>query len=178
MLTRLWSRDITITCFLQLAILGKPNVGKSALFNRLVQRSEALVSSHDATSCSSTKRERGRNCQLTPLQALSQVKNTPDDHVTRDYRTARGKLGDLSFRVVDTSGTDQPQTLYAGLRQHHNYWPLKAGKFLINSLTHVSLHWKWTCRAGAIPWRGQHPRQSYERHHLCHQRCRCSCSAH
>ncbi len=33
-----------------------------------------------------------------------QVKDTPDDHVTRDYQSGRAKLGDLNFRVFDTSG--------------------------------------------------------------------------
>ena len=36
--------------------------------------------------------------------SFRQVKNTPDDHVTRDYRKGLGRLGDLFFRVVDTSG--------------------------------------------------------------------------
>lgn len=63
-----------------IAIFGRPNVGKSALFNRLVGRREAIV--HD----------------------------TPAGHVTRDYREGLARLGDLSFRVADTCGleTDPP----------------------------------------------------------------------
>ena len=49
----------------QVAIIGRPNVGKSALFNRLVRRREALV--HD----------------------------TPGGHVTRDYQEGVAKLADL-----------------------------------------------------------------------------------
>ena len=49
----------------QVAIIGRPNVGKSALFNRLVRRREALV--HD----------------------------TPGGHVTRDYQEGTAKLADL-----------------------------------------------------------------------------------
>ena len=45
--------------------MGRPNVGKSALFNRLVRRREALV--HD----------------------------TPGGHVTRDYQEGVAKLADL-----------------------------------------------------------------------------------
>ncbi|XP_027331959.1 uncharacterized protein LOC113847204 isoform X2 [Abrus precatorius] len=57
-------------------ILGRPNVGKSALFNRLIRRREALVY------------------------------NTPDDHVTRDIREGVAKLGDLRFRVLDSAGLE------------------------------------------------------------------------
>lgn len=60
----------------QVCIVGRPNVGKSALYNRLVRRKEALVF------------------------------DTPGGHVTRDYREGVGQLGDLLFRVVDTSGLE------------------------------------------------------------------------
>lgn len=35
---------------------------------------------------------------------LAQVHNTPDGHVTRDYRKGVGKLADLQFLAIDTSG--------------------------------------------------------------------------
>jgi GTP-binding protein len=57
-----------------LAIIGRPNVGKSTLFNRLVGRRLALVD------------------------------DTPG--VTRDRREGNGKLGDLSFRLIDTAGLE------------------------------------------------------------------------
>lgn len=57
-------------------IMGRPNVGKSALFNRLIRRREALVY------------------------------NTPNDHVTRDIRDGVAKLGDLRFRVLDSAGLE------------------------------------------------------------------------
>nr|GMC80741.1 GTPase Der [Ipomoea batatas] len=57
-------------------IIGRPNVGKSALFNRLIRRREALVY------------------------------NTPTDHVTRDIRDGVAKLGDLRFRVLDSAGLE------------------------------------------------------------------------
>jgi hypothetical protein len=34
------------------------------------------------------------------------VHDTPGSHVTRDYREGLGQLGDLRFRVVDTSGLE------------------------------------------------------------------------
>lgn len=61
-------------------ILGRPNVGKSALFNRLIRRREALVY------------------------------NTPDDHVTRDIREGVAKLGHLRFRVLDSAGLEAEAT--------------------------------------------------------------------
>lgn len=61
-------------------IVGRPNVGKSALFNRLIRRREALVY------------------------------DTPDDHVTRDIREGIAKLGDLRFRVLDSAGLEAAAT--------------------------------------------------------------------
>lgn len=59
-----------------IVIIGRPNVGKSALFNRLIRRREALVY------------------------------NTPTDHVTRDIREGVAKLSDLRFKVLDSAGLE------------------------------------------------------------------------
>jgi hypothetical protein len=59
-----------------LLILGRPNVGKSTFFNRLIGRRSALV--HD----------------------------TPSSHVTRDYKEGVARFSDLKFRVIDTSGLE------------------------------------------------------------------------
>eukprot|EP00850_Spirogloea_muscicola_P003083 SM000012S25345 [mRNA] locus=s12:529660:533338:+ [translate_table: standard] len=58
------------------ALVGRPNVGKSTLFNRLTRRREALVT------------------------------DTPGGHVTRDVREGVTMLGGLHFRVLDTAGLE------------------------------------------------------------------------
>ncbi len=57
------------------AIVGRPNVGKSTLFNRLVGRKLALVDDRPG--------------------------------VTRDRREGEARLGDLTFRIIDTAGLEE-----------------------------------------------------------------------
>jgi GTPase len=59
------------------AIVGRPNVGKSTLFNRLVGRRLALVDDQPS--------------------------------VTRDRREGDAKLGDLTFKVIDTAGLEDAE---------------------------------------------------------------------
>ncbi|MCO5587049.1 hypothetical protein L7F22_040994 [Adiantum nelumboides] len=68
--------DTRIEMLPRVMIVGRPNVGKSALFNRLTKRREALVY------------------------------NTPQGHVTRDIREGVAKIGDLRFVICDTAGLE------------------------------------------------------------------------
>lgn len=61
-----------------LAIVGRPNVGKSTLFNRLAGKPLAMVDDRPG--------------------------------VTRDRREARGRLGDIDLRLVDTAGYEDKET--------------------------------------------------------------------
>ncbi|HMR30914.1 MAG TPA: ribosome biogenesis GTPase Der [Geminicoccaceae bacterium] len=67
------------------AILGRPNVGKSTLFNRLVGARRALVDDEPG--------------------------------VTRDRIEGEGRLGELTFRVVDTAGIEDGGALQDRLRR-------------------------------------------------------------
>ncbi|MFP4518663.1 MAG: ribosome biogenesis GTPase Der [Oceanicaulis sp.] len=61
-----------------LAIVGRPNVGKSTLFNRIAGKPLAIVDDRPG--------------------------------VTRDRRQARGRIGDLELRLIDTAGYEDEKT--------------------------------------------------------------------
>jgi GTP-binding protein len=70
---RRWAPAMSFT----VAIVGRPNVGKSTLFNRFVGRRLALVDDEPG--------------------------------VTRDRREGDARLGDLTFKVIDTAGLEDAE---------------------------------------------------------------------
>ncbi len=42
----------------------------------------------------------------TRMPCTVQVHNTPEGHVTRDYKEGRARLGDMDFCAIDTSGLE------------------------------------------------------------------------
>jgi tRNA modification GTPase len=71
----------------QIVLLGKPNAGKSSLFNALVKR----------YGC------RAGTDQIQPSAALV----SPHRGTTRDYLIATVSLGEISCEIVDTAGIDE-----------------------------------------------------------------------
>ncbi|MEE2524755.1 ribosome biogenesis GTPase Der [Hyphobacterium sp. HN65] len=65
-----------------IAVVGRPNVGKSTLFNRLAGKPLAIVDDRPG--------------------------------VTRDRREARGRLGDIPLRIIDTAGFDDADATRLG----------------------------------------------------------------
>lgn len=110
----------------RVAILGRPNVGKSTLFNRLAGKRLALVD------------------------------DTPG--VTRDWREAPGRIGGLTFTVVDTAGLEEAfdDSLEARMRRQTERALVQADVVLLvidarAGLTPMDRHFADWLRKGRVP---------------------------
>jgi GTP-binding protein len=108
------------------ALVGRPNVGKSTLFNRLIGRRLALVD------------------------------DTPG--VTRDRREGEARLGNLSFRVIDTAGLEdvRDESLEARMRRQTERAIEEADVALLmidarSGLTEADRHFARLLRRGKTP---------------------------
>ena len=62
----------------------------------------------------------------------AQVHNTPEGHVTRDYKEGSARLGDLDFRCIDTSGLE-PFMAPSSLQARLSYLPDAAPESMLSA---------------------------------------------
>ena len=104
------------------AIVGRPNVGKSTLFNRLLERREAIV---DATSGVTRDRHYGKSdwngVEFTVIDTGGYEVNTEDifqEEISKQVQLAIDEATSIIFMLnVDEGLTDTDQEIYEMLRR-------------------------------------------------------------
>ena len=107
----------------KLAIVGRPNAGKSSLFNRLLERERAIVTAQPGTTrdpISERLAIGGVPVELVDTAGLRQVAATPETEAEREgIRRSRMTMAeaDLVLHVIDASGawTDEDEAIMASL---------------------------------------------------------------
>ena len=107
----------------KLAIVGRPNAGKSSLFNRLLERERAIVTAQPGTTrdpISERLAIRGVPVELVDTAGLRQVAATPETEAEREG-ISRSRMtmaeADLVLHVINASGawTDEDEAILASL---------------------------------------------------------------
>lgn len=109
----------------QVAIVGRPNVGKSTLFNRILGRRLAIVDDRPGVtrdSIMSACRIRSRACRLMDTGGLSSFKNKDEIEIGVDRQILSAmESSDVILFVVDSSAGPVPEDEYvAGVLRRLN----------------------------------------------------------
>jgi tRNA modification GTPase len=94
-----------------LALVGRPNVGKSSLFNRLLARERAIVTEIAGTTRDTLEEELdvgGAPVRLVDTAGLRSVTDPVEDEGVRRAHAAR-ETADLVLLVLDASGPPSPE---------------------------------------------------------------------
>jgi tRNA modification GTPase len=102
---------------LTLAIVGQPNVGKSSLFNRLVERERAIVTATPGTTRDLVTETVSIEGIPVKLVDTAGIRTTTDEAESIGVRKSMEALAeaDLALIVLDPSATDPSETDFAEL---------------------------------------------------------------
>jgi GTP-binding protein len=146
------------------ALIGRPNVGKSALFNRIIGEDEAIVSEEAGTT-----RDRhfgkaewnGRAFWLVDTGGLSDDPNAPMDKEIRQQVTTAVEEADMLLFVVDANAGLHPSDYRVAemIRATGKPWLLIANK--VDDPTHLDFYDFYKLGAGdPIPVSAQNGKNS------------------
>lgn len=146
------------------ALIGRPNVGKSALFNRIIGEDEAIVSEEAGTTRDrhfSRAEWNGRAFWLVDTGGLSDDPNLPMDKEIRAQVATAVEEGDLFLFVVDAKAGLHPSDFKVAemLRASGKPWLLVANK--VDDPNHTDFYEFYRLGAGdPFPVSAQNGKQS------------------
>ena len=146
------------------ALIGRPNVGKSALFNRIIGEDEAIVSEEPGTTRDrhfSRAEWNGRAFWLVDTGGLSDDPNLPMDKEIRAQVATAIEEGDLFLFVVDAKAGLHPSDFKVAemLRASGKPWLLVANK--VDDPNHTDFYEFYRLGAGdPFPVSAQNGKQS------------------
>ena len=110
-------RGVRLTDGLTVAIVGRPNVGKSSLLNALAQSDRAIVTPIAGTTRDVLRETVSLDGVVLELVDTAGLRDTQDTVEREGVRRARGELSgaDLALLVTDAAGAEADLELLAGL---------------------------------------------------------------